>query len=152
MSLHYIETSSYKDNKLIWDIFDGQLCSTLHHIFPLIDKDYSKKIDHKNYDQSLIKYYNKLSEDFVVIYYPIKVCTGEASEFDEDNYPVSFEIYTEYLDIPESDIKIILENEFPNSDINSIFNIAVNNSVEYFDNSYYGNSVTYGIIVVKKDK
>lgn len=152
MSIHYIETSSFKNNKLIWDIFNGQLCSTLHYIFPLIDKDYSKKIDPKNYDQSLIEYYNKLSEDFVLIYYPIKVCTGEATEFDEYNYPVSFDIDTEYLEVPESDIKFILENEFPNSDITTIFTNAIKNSVEYFDNSYYGDSVTYGIIAIKKDK
>lgn len=152
MSIHFVETSQCKDTELSWEIINGELYSTLHYMFPSIDKNFQKKIDYSNFYKSVIEYYNKLSEEYVLIYYPIKICTGEASEFDEDNYPTSFDIDTEDLYVPEFEIKEILKYEFPNKDSDEILKTELGNVLEYFDNQYYGNSVTYEILLIEKAK
>lgn len=153
MSIHYIETSDFSDNQLFFFVDNnGNVASTIHHLFIFLNKDFHKKINNDNYSESLLNLYNYIDSTYNLIYFPVASTSGECSEFDETNYPVSFDITENVFEIPKEKILSILKESFPTLNSNDILNSEISNSFFYVDNQCYGNSTTYQIIFFEKTK
>lgn len=163
MSIHFAaDINADQGTELGWT-FEGNtlyesISYMLKEIFPeyldMLQVDDEHRYVPELHVQKKIEFHDKINEDFFLFYYPVKETSGQDPYVDENGAQCRASSKDIELEVPSYEIREAIRQEFPQvvdveKFVNSILKLHDNDT--YFMNHYYGDSVTYAYIKIKKD-
>ncbi len=155
--IHVADIECHLGEALTWKSVDGTLFDgitpMLGELFPAIKKEFDVINDDQYnpdaYKLAKINFYNAISEQYVLIYYPVQEEKSTGSYQDEVGAYCSSGSNVIELSVPMFDIYGHLLSHFKHDlSYAQIETLIEKHSKEYIYNMYYGDSVVYNCIVL----
>lgn len=163
MSIHYVAGHNADQGEaFVWQIEDGLLHEDISYMLKEIFPDLRHMLNYAPEDAYIaeihvankIKFYNKIVEDYLLIYYPITE-TAPVNQYRDESGAYCHQSTTDVeIEVPLYEIRELIREHYPQVEnvdafVDNMLKIHANDT--YWHNDYYGSSVTYAYIKIKKD-
>lgn len=163
MSIHYVAGHNADQGEaFVWQLEDGLLHEDISYMLKEIFPDLRPMLNYAPEDAYIaevhvankIKFYNKIVEDYLLIYFPVTETTPVDVYQDEcGGYCHKSKSEVE-IDVPLYELREIVREHYPQVEnveafVDKMLELHANDT--YWHNNYYGNTVTYAYIKIKKD-
>jgi len=163
MSIHYVAGHNVDQGESFsWELSNGVLRESIIPMLRKAFKSHAKMLDvplSESYNSELvvekkIDFYNKVSEDYLLIYFPVLETVPTDFYRDENGAYCHRGVDATDIEVPVYAIREILREHYPQiQDIDKFTAnvLKVHDDDTYWHNDYYGHSITYAYIKIKKD-
>lgn len=163
MSIHYVAGHNVDQGESFsWELSNGILKESIIPMLRKIFKSHQKMLDvplSESYNTELvmerkISFYNKVSDEYLLIYFPIVETVPMDFYRDENGAYCHRGVETIDIEVPVYEIREILREHYPHVKDLDKFTANVlkgHDDNTYWHNDYYGHSTTYAYIKIKKD-
>lgn len=163
MSIHYVAGHNvHQGEGFSWNLSNGALKESIIPMLRKVFKFDAKMLDvpaSEHYNSELVMekkigFYNKVSEEYLLIYFPVFETEPVGFYRDENGAYCHRGVEKIEIEVPVYEIREILREHYPHvKDIDAFTAnvLKVHDDDNYWHNDYYGHSTTYAYIKIKKD-
>lgn len=163
MAIHFAaDINADQGTALGWTFENGTLFESISYMLKEIFPEYLHmlKVDDVHryapevHVQKKIEFHDSIANDFFLFYFPIKETSGQDPYVDENGANCRASSKDIDLEVPLYELREAVRQEFPQVvDVDKFIvkALEIHGDDTYLMNHYYGDSVTYAYIKIKKD-
>lgn len=163
MAIHFAaDINAEQGTDLGWKFENGVLYESVSYMLKEIFPEFLSmlKVDDEHryipevHIQKKIEFHDKIDAEFFLFYYPEKETSGQDPYVDENGAQCHASSKDVELEVPMYELREAVRAEFPQVvDVEKFVDnvLKLHSNDTYYMNHYYGDSVTYAYIKIKKD-
>lgn len=163
MAIHYVADHNVEQGvELVWQLESGVLYEDISPMLKSIFKEHLSLLNFAPEDRFVaevhvankIKFHDKISADYLLIYFPVIETTPRDVYQDDDGSYQHKSKNIVNLEVPLYEIRELIREQYPHIDnVDSVVDkiLKAQRDNTHFHDNYYGNTVTYQYIKLKKD-